>query len=59
MLRMPFRPRGRLRRIYRQSPGDLRQRSRVAVPVCYCNTYRKLFDTHGGKPKITEHLPWI
>jgi hypothetical protein len=46
MLRMLFRPRGRWSRIYRQLPGDLRLRSRVAIPACYCNTYRRLFDTH-------------
>jgi NAD(P)-dependent dehydrogenase (short-subunit alcohol dehydrogenase family) len=70
---MPFRPRGRWSRIYRQLPGDLRLRSRVAIPACYCNTYRRLFDTHalntaskchtagvhGGQSSVSKNLPLL
>jgi hypothetical protein len=34
--------------IYRRLPGDLRLRSRIAILVCYCNIYRRLFDICGG-----------
>ena len=52
MLRMPFRIRGRsasnLPAVARLICGI---RRRVAIPVCYCNTYRRLFDTHGWQAK--------